>query len=634
MKMKLNFYFILLGLIIIVLAKETKSKKKKTTTEITIVTDDDLDEREELDVVEEEEEEAITKQEIEIDRNKEKGKRKNATDSESGKGKKEDSEKKGKEGEKGEEDEGKGKEGEKDDEEGKDGEKGDKDDKKGKKGEKDDEEGKEGGKGKKDEDEEGEGSEDEESDEHKEKDQKSTDEKEKEKEREIRESKKDPNYVIPPEKILVIKAPYQDNEDYIISPLGLGTPVNFVPLQIDTTSYKSWVSSASNKDKSNSFSYDKKDSKTSEDPGEWDTVVDEEGTISGNVIYDNAHLGKFEINHFKFIEAVEYEDDFKDYKYGKMGLGNCYYADDKNAEYCLIQRLKDSGSIERRIFSLREYSDTHGEIVIGSISSVAKEKDYPLLSVVGKDVYEDIEDDEFKMSWLTKVSHVIFKDGSGITKNIFKNNIYTNDGLASFDSSSHYIEAPYSYINEFQEKMFDKYYPNICRKVNNDGTYMFLCNKEKYEEYEKANKDLSLVIVMDGNGFEIPMDLLFEQTREKDYEFFIHFKDYEQNIWNLGHPFFHQYTIIFDYDNQEIGIEGENILDLKDQTDSFLSRYGKWSWWKTAIWIFIGLLLLIGFCLIIRYFGIKYKLDNGVSPSLVDNESVDDLSFAPGQKVN
>ena len=38
--------------------------------------------------------------------------------------------------------------------------------------------------------------------------------------------------------------------------------------------------------------------------------------------------------------------------------------------------------------------------------------------------------------------------------------------------------------------------------------------------------------------------------------------------------------------------------------------------------------------LFLRYFGIKYKLDNGVNPSLVDNESSEDLSFAPGQKVN
>ena len=32
-----------------------------------------------------------------------------------------------------------------------------------------------------------------------------------------------------------------------------------------------------------------------------------------------------------------------------MGLGNCYHADDKNGEYCLLQRLNDKGSIERRL---------------------------------------------------------------------------------------------------------------------------------------------------------------------------------------------------------------------------------------------------------------------------------------------
>ena len=271
---------------------------------------------------------------------------------------------------------------------------------------------------------------------------------EKESEKDIRDTKKNA-YEISPDKILVLTAPYQDNEDFIITPFGLGSPVNFVPLQVDTTSYKTWVSSASNEDNESTFSYDKKDSKTYEEPGEWDTVVDEEGTISGNIIYDKANFGKFEINHFKFIEAVEYEDEFNDYKNGKLGLGNCHHADENDLEYCLIQRLKDNGSIERRIFSIREYSDTHGEIVIGDVTSVSKENDYPLLPVVGQDIYEDIEDDEFKMSWLTKVSHVIFKKSpSGEVKNIFKNNIYTKDGLASFDSSCHYIEAPYSYIND------------------------------------------------------------------------------------------------------------------------------------------------------------------------------------------
>ena len=344
--------------------------------------------------------------------------------------------------------------------------------------------------------------------------------------------------VISPDKILVLTAPYQDNEDYIITPLGLGTPVNFVPLQIDTTTYKTWVVSALNEEGPETFCYDKKDSKTVEEKGEWDTVVDEEGTISGNVVFDKVNFGKFVLDRFKFIEAVEYEDEFKDFKNGKIGLGNCQNADRDGLEFCLLQQLRDKGLIERRIFSLREFSDTHGEIVIGDVTSNSKENDYPLLSVIDQDAYDDIDDDEFKMSWLTKISHVTFRESQSDNVNkIFDNNVYLKDGLASFDSSCHYIEGPYAYIDEFEEKLFNKYYPNICRKVNNDGTYMFLCNKEKFEGVKEENKDLSLVFVMDGNGFEIPIDLLFEQTMEKDYEFFVHFKDFEQNIWNLGHPF-------------------------------------------------------------------------------------------------
>ena len=469
-----------------------------------------------------------------------------------------------------------------------------------------------------------------------EKERNQTSSKESESEKAIRDAKSNVKQKTS-DKFLILTAPYQDNEDYIIAPLGLGTPVNFAPLQIDTTSYKSWVSSVKNKQNPSVFNYNVKESETGEESGEWDTVVDEEGTISGNVLYDKAYLGKFEIDHFKFIEAVEFEDDFHDFRNGKLGLGNCHYADKGELEYCLLQRLKDNGSIDRRIFSIREYSDTHGELVIGDVTSVSKEKDYPLLSLIDKDGYDDIEDDEFKMGWITKISHVIFRNNSSSDNNlkkIFKNNIYIEDGLASFDSSSHYIEAPYSYINEFEEKMFEQYYPNVCRKVNDDGTYMFLCDKKRFEEIRNINKDLTFIIVMDGNGFEIPMDFLFEQTRQNDYEFFVHFKDYEQNIWNLGHPFFHHYTIIFDQDNQEIGVDGEKIYSLKDETEAELNSHKSGGWWKIILLVLLGLLILAAIFWIMRKKGINMRLDNGINPSLVDNESVDDLSLNPSQNVN
>lgn len=436
------------------------------------------------------------------------------------------------------------------------------------------------------------------------------------------------------EKTLTLIIPYQDNEDFMLAPLGLGTPVIFVPVQVETTSYKSWVTSILNKKNPSIFAYNIKESKTGEEEGDWDSILDNEGTISGNVIYDTAKIGKYKIDKFKFIEAVEFDENFKDYKIGKLGLGNCHFADESNKEFCLIQRLKDNGSIDRRIFSLREYSDTHGELIIGDISSNSKEKDYPLLNVLSEEGYNDIEDEQFKMGWLTKISHVLFRKDSDDIKQIFNNNIHLPDGIASFDSSSHYIEAPYSYIDAFEEQMFDKYYDNACRKVNKDGIYMFLCSIERYEKLIEQNSDLSMILVMNGYGYDIPMNLLFEKINENDYEFFVHFKDLEQNVWNLGHPFFHKYTVIFDQDNQEIGIDGDKIYSLQDETEAELKKEKSGSKWKIFFYILLLFLIIGGLFYLARFLGIQNRLGRIKDKTLVDFESDDDLSFQPGQNVH
>ena len=152
------------------------------------------------------------------------------------------------------------------------------------------------------------------------------------------------------EKSLILTVPYQDNEDYILSPLGLGNPINFIPVQVETTSYKTWVLSVLNEDNPSIFSYNLKDSKTAKESGDWDTVVDEEGSVNGNVIYDKAYLGKYKIDKFKFIEGVEFEENFKDFKIGKLGLGNCQYADEEVKEFCILEKLKNNGSIDKKIF--------------------------------------------------------------------------------------------------------------------------------------------------------------------------------------------------------------------------------------------------------------------------------------------
>ena len=434
------------------------------------------------------------------------------------------------------------------------------------------------------------------------------------------------------EKYLTLEAPYQYNDDFILAPLGLGTPVNIVPVQVETNSYKSWVSSILNEKNPSFFSYNLKESKTAVEEGGWDSVVDNEGTISGNIIYDKAYIGKYKIDNFKFIEAVEFDEKFNDFQNGKLGLGNCLYADETDKEYCLIQRLKDNGSIDRRIFSLRELSDTHGELIIGDIPEGIKNKDYPLISLINEESYSNIEEEQFKMGWLTKISYILFFNENDGVKNIFNNNFHLPEGIASFDSSSDYIEAPYAYINNFEEQMFDIYYENTCRKVNRDGTFLFLCEKERYEKMIEKNKNLSMILVINGLGFEIPMESLFEKINEEDYEFFVHFKDFEQNTWNFGHPFFHRYTVIFDQDNQEIGIDGELIYSLEDETEAELKKIQPTSKWKILFWILFLIAVLVGIFLVARKLGINKRLNKGVDASLVDNES--DYNFEQGQNVH
>lgn len=434
------------------------------------------------------------------------------------------------------------------------------------------------------------------------------------------------------EKSLILIIPYEDNEDYTICAMGFGTPANFIPLQVETTSYKTWILSILNEDYPSIYSYNLRESSTGKESGDWDSVIDEEGKISGNVILDKVYLGKYKLDKFKFIEAVEFEESFNDFKNGKLGLGNCKYAIKGEKDYCLLQRLKDNGSIDRKIFSLRELSDTHGELVIGNITAESRDKDYPLLNVVNEDIYNDLEDEVFRMSWIVKATHVIFRNNNDNIKNIFDNNIHLKNGFVSFDSSCHYIEAPYSYINDFEDQMFDVYYDNVCRKVNRDGVYMFLCDKERYDE--NKNKDLNFIIVLNGYGFEIPMNSLFEKTSEDDYEFFIHFREFEQNVWNLGHPFFHYYTVIFDEENQEIGIDGDMIYSLQDEAEAALKKEKAGGKTRIFLWILFGLLLLIGLFYFSRRMGINQRISMGVNRSLVDNESVDDISFVPGENVH
>ena len=76
------------------------------------------------------------------------------------------------------------------------------------------------------------------------------------------------------------------------------------------------------------------------------------------------------------------------------------------------------------------------------------------------------------------------------------------------------------------------------------------------------------------------------------------------------------------------------IYSLQDEIEAALKKKKSGGWFKVFLWILFGLLLLIGLFLLARKIGINQKLNAGVSPSLVDNEESNDLSFEPGENIN
>ena len=84
---------------------------------------------------------------------------------------------------------------------------------------------------------------------------------------------------LPSDQYTIFYLPYQKNEDYIITPLGFGTPTKFIPVQVDTTTYKTCVIS-NEIEKNFNFSYNIKNSTTAKETGEWDSVIDDEGILS------------------------------------------------------------------------------------------------------------------------------------------------------------------------------------------------------------------------------------------------------------------------------------------------------------------------------------------------------------------
>ena len=115
-------------------------------------------------------------------------------------------------------------------------------------------------------------------------------------------------------------------------------------------------------------------------------------------------------------------------------------------------------------------------------------------------------------------------------------------------------------------------------------------------------KNLALSFVLQGYAYSLPLDLLFTNGKNDDeMEMLIKYIDDKEAIWTFGYPFMNQFLMVFNMEEDEVGIKKLKktalpIIKLKDwKATKFLKKSSTTSAFKTIAYI---ILILVVFAII------------------------------------
>ena len=352
-----------------------------------------------------------------------------------------------------------------------------------------------------------------------------------------------------------------NNKNYYTIPLLLGTPEEEYDVQVDTSSATTWIPSSHCENCVLAHRlYEEEDSRTSSPTDIHIEIKDEDGNVEGRQISDNIKLGDYKLKQFGFVQVTKVADDFRDHYQGKLGLGykNHHLKDE---EYNFLEKLKKHNLIKKKIFSINAINEKKGMLFIGDTPG----KEYNSYCNVTD---TDELDDMYKESWVCQLTHVgIFDKEKGIFNKIKYYNELQNNKLVSFDSGYDYIAVPIS-EKENIDKLLDKAELDCKERKKREPTKSSedtLRNRIREEEITitcKASmkdineKDLVLSFVLQGYAYSLPFESLFVEGSNKDeVEMLVKYIDDEDAIWTFGYPFMNQFLMIFNMEDNHVGIK-------------------------------------------------------------------------------
>ena len=428
------------------------------------------------------------------------------------------------------------------------------------------------------------------------------------------------------------------SKNYYTIPLLVGTPEEEYEVQIDTSTATSWIPSSrcSNCIMSHRL-YDKEDSRTSSPTDNFVEIEDEDGNVEGYQIADNIKLGSYKLKQFGFVEVTKVADNFKDHYQGKLGLGykSTLLKDD---EFNFLEKLKKHNLIKKKIFTINAINEKKGMLFVGDIPG----KPYNTYCNVTN---TDDLDEMYQESWVCKMTHIgIFDREKGIFNKIKFYDELKNNKLVSFDSAYDFIAVPMS-EKEGIEKLLGKaklqcteQKRNSARSNNKDK----LRNRIREEEItiscetnkeELKNKNLALSFVLQGNSYSLPLEQLFEDgTKDGEMDMLIKIIDEDDAIWTFGYPFLNQFLMIFNMEEDHVGIKKlkKTALPIVAINNKDMLKYnlGEDSSSSSNVFKVIGYITLLAVTLAILfivYHAIRKNVPNSKSSLNINEHKVDPI---------
>ena len=428
------------------------------------------------------------------------------------------------------------------------------------------------------------------------------------------------------------------SKNYYTIPLLVGTPEEEYEVQVDTSTATSWLPSSRCKNCIMSHRlYDPEDSRTSSPTDNFIQIEDEDGNVEGYQTADNIKLGSYKLKQFGFVEVTKVAENFKDHYQGKLGLGYKSHLL-KDDEFNFLEKLKKHNLIKKKIFTINAINNKKGMLFVGDVPG----KQYNSYCNVTN---TDDLDEMYRESWVCKMTHIgIFDREKGIFNKIKFYDELKNNKLVNFDSAYDFISVPIS-EKEGIEKLLGKAKlqcteskRNSARSSNKDK----LRNRIREEEItiscetnmeELKNKKLALSFVLQGHSYSIPLENLFEDgAKDGEMDMLIKIIDDEEAIWTLGYPFLNQFLMIFNMEEDHVGIKKlkKTALPIITINNKDMLKYslGEDSSSSSNVFKVIGyitLLLVVLAIIFIVYHAIRKNVPSSKSSAAINEHKVDPI---------